>query len=125
MLRWRRLYLCLCIVAPSTASADKLQIDGTYGNSAGCTLARTNNYGEDDSARILRPDGLETMVTGCTFNTVTSSPDGKLHVTMTCASEGSGPEDNYEDKAEVSGDATSGYVVHFDDGADWEPLKKC
>jgi hypothetical protein len=115
----------LACAAPLVSHAATLPIDGTYGNPAGCTLARTGNYGEDDSARILKPDSLETMVTGCSFTTVTPMPGGRHHVAMTCASEGSGPEDNYEDKAEISGDAASGYVVHFADGTDWEALKKC
>jgi hypothetical protein len=121
----RRTILAILCAAPAPATSASLPIDGTYGNLAGCTLARTNNYGEDDSARILKADGLETMVTGCTFTTVTPVPGARHQVAMTCASEGSGPEDNYEDKAEISGDAVSGYVVRFADGTAWEPLKKC
>jgi len=121
----RAFIIGLICAAPLSAIAASLPIDGTYGNPAGCTLFKTNNYGEDDSARILKPDGLETMVTGCTFNTVTALPNGRYQITMTCASEGSGPEDNYEDKAEISGNATSGYVVQFGDGTAWEALGKC
>ena len=115
----------LICAAPLSASAATLPIEGTYGNAAGCTLARTNNYGEDDSARILKPDGLETMVTGCSFTEVAAMAGGRHRVAMTCASEGSGPEDNYQDKAEISGDARAGYIVHFADGMAWEALKKC
>jgi hypothetical protein len=44
---------------------------------------------------------------------------------MTCASEGSGPEDNIDASAEISGDTASGFVVRFADGMDWGPLTKC
>jgi len=120
----RRAIFALTCAAPLAANAATLPISGIYGNSAGCALARTNNYGED-SARVLEPDGLGTMVTSCTFTEVAPSPGGRHYVAMTCANEGSGPEDNYADKAEISGDAANGYAVHFSDGTVWEPLKKC
>jgi len=121
----RAFIIGLICAAPLPAVAAALPLSGTYGNPAGCTLLRTNNYGEDDSARILKPDGVETMVTGCSFDTVTDLPDGKHQVTMTCASEGSGPEDNYQGKAEISGDDAAGYSVRFADGTNWGPLAKC
>lgn len=121
----RAFIIGLICAVPLSVIAATLPIDGTYGNPAGCILFKTNNYGEDDSARILKPDGIDTMVAGCTFNTVTALPDGGHRVTMTCASEGSGPEDNYEEKAEISGNDTIGYSVRFADGTDWGPLGKC
>ena len=96
----RAIFIGLICAAPLSAIAATLPISGTYGNPAGCTLARTNNYGEDDSARILRPDGVESMVTACSFHTVTTLANGRHQVTMTCASEGSGPEDNIDASAE-------------------------
>lgn len=116
--------LLLC-AAPLSAMAATLPIDGIHGNPAGCTLAATSNYGEDDSARILKPDSLETMVTLCHFDTVETGDRGAYLITMTCASEGSGPEENYQDTAEITGDTKSGYTVRFRDGTVWEPLKKC
>lgn len=121
----RAIFIGLICAAPLSAIAATLPISGTYGNPAGCALARTNNYGEDDSARILRPDGVESMVTACSFNTVTTLADGRHQVTMTCASEGSGPEDNIDASAEISGDPNHGYIVRFADGMDWGGLKRC
>ena len=121
----RAIMATLICAAPLTAAAATLPIDGIYGNPPGCTLAKPNNYGEDDSAMILRPEGLATMVSDCGFTEVISTPAGLFRVAMTCASEGSGPEDNHHDRAEISGNADSGYVVHFADGSKWGPLTRC
>lgn len=99
----RAAILGLACAAPLTASATASPIDGTYGNEAGCTYARLSNHGTN----------------------VEAAPGGRHHVAMTCSSEGEGPEGNYEDKAEISGDPVSGYTVRFADGSSWEPLKKC
>lgn len=114
----------LTCAAPAAATAATLPIDGTYGNASGCVHARTSNYGEDDSVRLITPDRLETMVTACSFDSVDPVPGG-YRVGMTCASEGEGPEENHPDKAEITGDARSGYTVRFADGSSWEPLTKC
>jgi hypothetical protein len=120
----RAIFIGLICAAPLSAIAATLPISGTYGNPAGCTLARTKNYGEDDSARILRPDGVESMVTACSFNTVTTLANGRHQVTMTCSSEGSGPEDESEE-ADISGSTDAGYTVRFRDGTTWGPLVRC
>lgn len=112
-------------LAPAAAVAATLPIDGTYGNERGCRLVLIGDYSEDDSARILTAEGLQTMVTYCSFDAVMPMQAGGHAVGMTCASEGSGPEDNTSDKAEITGDAVAGYVVRFADGTTWEPLKKC
>lgn len=117
------LFALIC-AAPASVPAATLPIDGIYGNPAGCTLERTSNYGEDDSARFMTPDSLQTMVTACSFDSVSPVPGG-YKVGMTCASEGEGPEENYRDEAEITGDARSGYTVRFADGSSWEPLARC
>ncbi len=124
-MRHRAFIVALICAAPLSAVAATLPIDGAYGNASGCALHTTNNYGEDDSAQILKPDGVATMVTACIFNTVTVLPGGKYRATMTCGFEGSGPEDNYDDTAEIAGSDTKGFSVRFGDGTDWEHLRKC
>jgi hypothetical protein len=122
----RRLAMtALTCVAPAVAIAATLPIDGTFGNDRGCQLARMGDYSEDDSARILTADGLQTMVTACSFDAVTSLKAGGHAVVMTCASEGSGPEDNTTDKAEISGNPEHGYSIRFADGTTWGPLTRC
>ena len=115
----------LTCVAPTAAIAATLPIEGTYGNDRGCRLARLGDYSEDDSARILTAEGLQTMVTYCSFDAVTPTPSGNHQVALTCASEGSGSEDNTTDKADVSGNPAQGYTVRFADGTTWGPLTKC
>ncbi|MBX9458331.1 MAG: hypothetical protein KL863_21220 [Rhizobium sp.] len=121
----RAILIALISAAPFSAIAATLPISGTYGNERGCRLARIGDYSEDDSARILTSEALQTMVTYCSFDVVTPTPAGGHKLALTCASEGSGPEDNIQDSAEISGDATSGYVVSFADGTVWEALKRC
>jgi hypothetical protein len=115
----------LLLAAPCAVAAATLPIDGTYGNERGCRLARTGDYSEDDSARILTAEGLQTMVTACSFDAVTPLGASGNAVAMTCASEGSGPEYNTSDRAEIFGSPEQGYTVRFADGTTWGPLKKC
>jgi hypothetical protein len=124
-MRGRALIIVLIGALPAAAAAATLPLEGTFGNDRGCRLARIGDYSEDDSACILTSEGLQTMVTYCSFDAVTQTPAGGHKVVLTCASEGSGPEDNVEDSAEISGDAISGYVVSFADGTVWEALKRC
>jgi hypothetical protein len=102
-----------------------LSIDGSYGNDLGCELARTGNYNPVDNVYLLTPNELTTSVTLCGFDAVEPALDGVLKVRMTCASEGSGPEDNTTEEAEITSDPATGYSVHFADGTSWGPLGKC
>jgi len=111
--------------APLALAGESLPIEGVFGNEAGCKLALTGNYGEDDSARILTATSLDTMVTACNFDRIVAAPGSHFDVAMTCASEGSGPEDNYQDSADVSGDQDVGYFVRLKNGTAWGPLKRC
>jgi hypothetical protein len=111
--------------APLASAGERLPIDGTFGNEAGCKLVLTGNYGEDDSAIILTQESLSTMVTYCSFTKIDAPPGSRFLVAMTCASEGSGPEDNYQDSADVSGDQDVGYSVRLKNGTEWGPLKRC
>jgi hypothetical protein len=121
----RRTIFALIFAAPLPANAASLPIDGSYGNDLGCDLARTGSYNPVDGVYLLTPNDLSTAVTLCSFDEVTTAPGDRHHVSMTCASEGSGPEDNSQDKVEISGNNAAGYTVHFADGSSWGPLKKC
>lgn len=121
----RAVILGMICATPAAASAATLPIEGTYGNEPGCVLARAGNYGEDDGARILTADSLQTMVTYCSFDEIGTYPDKRHHVAMTCATEGSGPEDNTAERADISGSPERGYIVRFADGTSWEALTRC
>lgn len=125
----RRKAIALCVVAISwfdaVAVAATLPLDGSYGNELGCRLARSGEYDPVEGVELLTPTELSTSVTLCSFDSVEPSPNGGHKVSMTCASEGSGPEDNTREKAEISGAPTTGYTVHFTNGTSWGPLSKC
>ena len=110
---------------PLCASAATLPIEGSYGNELGCRLARSGEYNPVEGVELLTPSEISTAVTLCSFDEVKPAPGNRYQVSMTCASEGSGPEDNSKDTAEISGSATGGYTVRFADGTTWGPLKKC
>ena len=114
-----------CCAAPFAAHAATLPISGSYGNDLGCELARTGNYNPVDGVYLLTPNDLSSSVTSCSFDAVEQAPGDRHHVSMTCASEGSGADERTREKAEISGNNAAGYTVHFADGSSWGPLKKC
>lgn len=69
------------------AAAARLDLDGAYGNAAGCHYLATNVYG-DDSVVMLTPDSFETFVTSCEFLQVLAARSGASVVTMLCGHEG-------------------------------------
>lgn len=124
----RRSAAALCGVAlclPGLAAGATLPISGSYGNELGCKLALTGEYNPVEGVELLTPTEMSTAVSLCTFKEIVSAPGNRLHVSMTCSYEGSGPEDDTEDKAEISGDPVAGYTVRFADGTSWGPLRKC
>ena len=78
--------LGLTLVA-APALAGMLDIDGTYGNAAGCLFEKTKNYG-DESVLVLTPDSYETFATSCEFLQVLPAKSGARVVTMLCGHEG-------------------------------------
>lgn len=115
----------LICAAPLSAAAATLPIIGSYGNEAGCALARTDEYNPVEGVHLLTSSELSTAVMLCSFDSVTPAPNDRLRVAMTCAHEGSGPEDSTKGEAEISGSPSVGYTVHFSDGTSWGPLQKC
>lgn len=115
----------LICAAPLSVAAAPLPLDGSYGNELGCRLARTGEYNPVDGVELLTSDGLSTAVSLCSFDEAKTMPDGRHQVSMTCSFEGSGPEDDTKEKAEISGDPATGYTVRFHDGTSWGPLTKC
>ena len=116
--------MILLAAAPSVVVAATLPIDGTYGDKTSCEWAKTNEYSERDDVLLLSPDGVQTMMTACSFDSI--SKVGALYkLAMTCGSEGEGPEGNYADSAELSGDAASGLMLRFANGSSWGALKRC
>lgn len=121
----RRLISIVILLAPISVNAAALPIDGKYGSELGCRVAMTGEYIESNDTYLLTPESVGTSVSYCAFNSVTSAPGGRHVVSMTCSSEGSGPEGDTQEIAEISGDSVTGYTVRFADGTFWGPLTKC
>lgn len=115
----------LISVAPLAAGAATLPLDGKYGTELGCHVARTGEYMELDDNYLLTSESIATSLTYCSFNSVEVAPGGGHHVGMNCAQEGSGPEADIQEKADISGDPKAGYTLRFSDGRSWGPLTKC
>ncbi|MET3776266.1 hypothetical protein ABID20_001833 [Rhizobium alvei] len=110
--------------APAGLAAKTLPIDGVFGDAVSCELHRTGEYSERGDKLVLSADGLLSMMWACSFEHI----EKKGNVTslkLACSSEGSGPEDDYKDEAELTGDAQSGFMVTFKDGGKWGPMKRC
>lgn len=115
----------ICAAPLSAAAAATLPISGSYGNELGCRLARTGEYNPVEGVELLTPTEISTAVSLCIFKDILPAPGNRFHVSMTCSYEGSGPEDDTEDNAEISGDPDAGFMVRFADGTSWGPLTKC
>jgi hypothetical protein len=112
------------LVAGAAAAAETLPIDGTYGDATSCELERTGEYSERGDKLVLSADGLLSMMWACSFDHIEKKGE-RTSLKLACSSEGSGPEDDYKDEAELSGDATLGFRLKFKDGGTWGPMKKC
>jgi hypothetical protein len=121
----RAILIGMICAAPLAANAAMLPIDGNYGNAAGCQLAGDGEYNPDDMALLLTPSEINTSVSLCSFDQIHSDTDGSHSVSMTCAFEGSGPEENTTETTRISGAAATGYTIQFSDGTSWGPLIKC
>ena len=65
----------------------RLRLDGAWGNPNGCKYVRDGLY-ENDDMMILRPDGIETYVTGCEWLQVLTASGGAQVATGLCGHEG-------------------------------------
>lgn len=71
----------------SIATAQPLDLDGVWGNEAGCKFADTKDN-SDDGLMVLTADGVETYATACEWVQVEAAIDGTQVVTGLCAHEG-------------------------------------
>jgi len=78
---------CLAGILAVPASADMLQIDGKYGNEAGCAFD-PEQASMSDSKIIVSPQNVEFHESGCDFLQVLSASYGRAVVTALCSGEG-------------------------------------
>jgi hypothetical protein len=77
----------LCTLVPADAAT--LDLDGVWGNEAGCKYVK-EGQSEDDSYVVLKADGVQSYGTGCDWVQVLPNKDGAQLAIGICGYEGEG-----------------------------------
>jgi hypothetical protein len=72
------------IASLAEANGHSVQLDGVYGNSRGCMLARGQEVGSDETF-ILSPDRFRFFEDECTDLTIADLGDGTFEVSAQCS----------------------------------------
>jgi hypothetical protein len=112
------------MLAPSLAFAQTLDLAGTYGNEAGCKVAR----GEEKAAAealVVRTDRFESAALVCEFVEVLKAADGTRVITALCDIEGE--EGRSVSLFTVAPSKTDPTALQIRDeyGAPWDEVKPC
>lgn len=112
------------VLAPSLAFAQGLDITGTYGNEAGCRVAK----GEEKAAAealVMRPDRFESGSLVCEFVQVLKAADGTNVITALCEIEDEdGRSVNLFTVAPSKADPAA-LQIRDEYGAPWDEVKPC
>lgn len=111
----------LSITAGSAFAQEKF-LDGAYGNTDGCAYANSNGPLVSEDVFLLTDEAVMSAATYCGFKGPLSRKGDSFASAVTCAEEGDGGE--MDTKLEIQR-AGKDYVVVFEDGMRWGPLKKC
>lgn len=99
----------------AAATAATLDIDGKYGNPAGCKFAATNNA-ESDDLLLLTPTEVETYVTFCSFVQVLPAGATTRVVTTICGHEGEEMQTIELMRIEKDGNGADAYTIFSSSG---------
>lgn len=124
-MRGARAALLLAVTClPTGLFAQSLQLEGTWGNPTGCKYAKDGNY-ENDDMMVLKPQGIETYVTGCEWLQVLNASGGAQVATGICGHEG----EDYQtvETYIVEKDQTDPALVRIrqSTGEVWGEVRKC
>lgn len=124
-MRGARAALLLAVTClPTGLFAQSLQLEGTWGNPTGCKYAKDGNY-ENDDMMVLKPQGIETYVTGCEWLQVLTASGGAQVATGICGHEG----EDYQtvETYIVEKDQTDPALVRIrqSTGEVWGEVRKC
>ncbi|WP_438752508.1 hypothetical protein [Pararhizobium sp. O133] len=97
-------------------------LDGAYGNKDGCAYANSNEAMGSEDFFLLTDEGVTSAATYCGFKRPVTKKGDSFASAVTCAEEGDGGE--MDTKLEIQR-AGNDYVIVFEDGMRWGPLKKC
>lgn len=115
----------LAIVATSLLAATaELDIQGNYGDEAGCRHARTNDYSEEDLL-LLTSQYVATQVTHCSFVQAFPAEDDSQVLLVTCGHEGDGEITLGLMRVQKAPDGVDAYRVFDQDGSMWGEVRRC
>jgi hypothetical protein len=120
--RW--LVLPVLLSAAMPASAQSLDIPGTYGNADGCKFAK-GGTAENDQFLVLRPDSLQSYGSACDFVQVLTAKDGTKVVTGLCESEGEDGVGVYMFAIRKSQKDPAALAVYDNEGGLWGEVEPC
>ena len=121
----RRLALTAAATAVAVgAAAETIDLDGNYGNAAGCSYAVTDNATSDDLL-LLTPSGVSTYVTECEFVAQSISVDGSRTLRANCTHEGETETTVRTIRIEKAPDQVDAYLIFDEDGTMWGKVGQC
>lgn len=106
------------------AAAGTIDLNGNYGNAAGCSYAATNLASSDDLL-LLTPKGVSTYATECEFVAQSVSADGTRMVRATCTYEGETGTTARTIRIEKAPDQVDAYLILDEDGTMWGKVGQC
>ena len=112
----------LAVILAAPALAERLPIDGAYGNAEGCEFHRTGRI-VSDMQLLLTPTEVSSFASSCDGLNLAGEEDGILAVDGLCHEEGESGAVPTRFTISRNPDAT--YMVSFDDLSVWGPLGKC
>jgi len=112
----------LAVTLAAPAFAERLPIDGAYGNAEGCEFFRTGRT-VSDAQLLLTPTEVSSFASSCDGLTLIANEDRRLEVDGLCHEEGE--SDAVPTRFTISRNPDATYMVRFDDISVWGPLGKC
>jgi hypothetical protein len=116
--------LALLMGEIGNAVAGVLDIQGNYGNPAGCKFAASNDIDSDDLL-LLTPDEVSTYATGCRFVQAVPAGDKTTVVTVICGHEGEDTQTVELMRIEKDADGVDAYTIFSADGGSWGRAPRC
>ncbi|WP_416066752.1 hypothetical protein ACK9YZ_15715 [Rhizobium sp. ZK1] len=121
-------HLLLTIVSVAAlsivANADTLPIKGSYGNTDGCTYAKSGESTGSDNFFLLTSEGITTAASYCEIKKVLKTKGKDFTATVACQAEGE--EGSNDDTVKIIS-GPEGYTIGFvaDAAIKWGPLPLC
>jgi hypothetical protein len=97
-------------------------LDGAYGNKDGCAYANSNEAMGSEDFFLLTDEAVTSAASYCSFKAPVTKKGDFFAAQVTCAEEGEGGEMETSLQIERTG---KDYMIVFEDGMRWGPLKKC